>query len=102
MTPPYARADHASQLFLCTLHSGVVFDDMLSRGVKELCIVRAAELMATRAVDDAHGAPENGVDGVDAAMRQLAATTTALDRQRISPILLIERIGVNTKCLSAN
>lgn len=46
---------------------------MLSRGVKELCIVRAAELMATRAVDDAHGAPENGVDGVDgvdAAMRR--------------------------------
>jgi hypothetical protein len=42
-------------LFVCTLHSGVVVDDVLPSGVTELLIGRGAKLMAAGAVDDAHG-----------------------------------------------
>jgi len=44
-------------LFVCALHSRVVVEDVLSRGVKELLIGRGAELVAAGAVDDAHGPP---------------------------------------------
>ncbi len=70
-----------------------MFDNVLSRGVKQLLIVCGAELMAAGTIDDPmHLA---AFESVTRPAAPPGILSTPLDRQQISPILLIQRIGVN-------
>jgi hypothetical protein len=46
-------ADRLAELLVGALHLGMVLGDVPARGVEEILVVRAAELVAAGAVDDA-------------------------------------------------